>query len=288
MIRFSRRMFVTTLAGLGLTRVAGTAEKATAAPDFSALPPDRRAQAEEAYRKIMAALPYEHVAVPGAQALAEWQKLKEQARGWPVVIGPDEELERIAEQFSIDDPSISGALASPIPKPRSPAEILKTAEAIRFPKDLAKWPGAYQPEDLTAEVGDWPKDADVGELGLSIADDLDGKPYDRVHILLIPAKASWEVPAYLRWGNWNACPPAEYHVAALRSWHEKFGAELIGINGDTMNIRASRLPRDRATAMALARDQYRYCPDIVDQGVETLSALAATLSKSSWWYLWWD
>ena len=43
-----------------------------------------------------------------------------------------------------------------------------------------------------------------------------------------------------------------------------------------------------AEALDLAREQYAYCPDLVDQGTETLSALAASLLKDEWWHFWWD
>jgi hypothetical protein len=115
-----------------------------------------------------------------------------------------------------------------------------------------------------------------------------GNFHDRVHILLLPTRNGWEAPAYLRWGDWNACPPPEYHVAALRHWHQRFGAELVGINGDTMNVKARTRPKDREQSLKLARDLCGYCPDIVDQGVGSIAALAAGLMASDWWYLWWD
>jgi hypothetical protein len=66
----------------------------------------------------------------------------------------------------------------------------------------------------------------------------------------------------------------------LRSWRDRFGGELIGLSHDVMNIRGNRKPDTRDTALDLAREQYVYCSDIVDQGVETLSALAAVLMQS--------
>jgi hypothetical protein len=38
----------------------------------------------------------------------------------------------------------------------------------------------------------------------------------------------------------------------------------------------------------VALEQYRYCPDIVDQGVGSIHDLAATQVPSSSWYFWWD
>jgi Domain of unknown function (DUF4253) len=115
-----------------------------------------------------------------------------------------------------------------------------------------------------------------------------GRPLPKVHIVTLPTTQSWEVPAWLRWGNWNGCPPAAYHCAALRDWQARFGAELVAINHDTINIRVKRRPADRAEALALAREHYAYCPDTVDQGMDTIEALAALLLVSDWWFFWWD
>lgn len=256
--------------------------------DLSHLSPEQRARYEQMHARMMAALKYERITVSGNQALAEWERLRAAGRGWPVVIGSDEDLERIADQFSMGDPSVAG-VAMPEIESRSPEEILAKAAAIKFPDDLRKWSGAYQPQDLRAPVGEWPANVQTDEPGLSVATDLvSGETLKNVHLLLIPAKAGWEVPAFLRWGDWNACPPPEYHVAALRLWHERYGVDLLGVNGDTMNLRAARRPKSREEAMALAREQYGYCPDIVDQGVGSITALAVGLMVSPWWYLWWD
>lgn len=258
------------------------------APDLSHLTPEQRAKYEAMRARTLAALTYERVTVPGEDALAEWERLKVSDRGWPVVVGSDEDLDRLADQFSVDDAAVT-QVTVPGASARSPERILAASNKIRFPADLRKWSGAYQADDLRAPVGDWPSKVDAAGPQLSMALDLaSGKFYDKVHILLLPTKRSWEAPAYLRWGGWNACPPPEYHVAALREWHHRFGVDVVGINGDTIDVRAPSVLKDRKEALALARDMYGYCPDIVDQGVGTISALAAELMASTWWYLWWD
>src|SRR5262252_1726632 len=57
-------------------------------------------------------------------------------------------------------------------------------------------------------------------------------------------------------GHWNACPPPAYHVAALRKWHDRYGAELLGIDGDTLNLRVWRKPATHEEALELARVQH--------------------------------
>jgi hypothetical protein len=137
-------------------------------------------------------------------------------------------------------------------------------------------------------IGEWPMEP-MGAPQLSVATEtLTGAPLEKVLIVTLPTDDSSTIPAYLHWGHWNGCPAPEYHVAALRSWRERFGAELVGLSHDVMNVRVKSRPSTREAALDLAREQYVYCSDIVDQGVQTLSALAAVLMESDWWYFWWD
>ncbi|WP_296617983.1 DUF4253 domain-containing protein [Sphingomonas sp.] len=287
-MKTTRRSVLGGLAATGLAVAARSTQAGQTPLDLSRLTPEQRAKYEAMQSRAMTALGYERVTVPGASALLEWEKLKSAGRGWPIIIGGDDDLERVVDQFAMVDPEVSGHPIAGM-ELRSPQDVLTAASKLSFPRDLKNWAGAYKAGDLRAPEGDWPGNVGVGSPGPSVATDIvKGEFLEHVHILLIPTTYGWEVPAYLRWGDWNACPPPEYHVAALRAWHSDFGAELVGMNGDTINLRVANRPKSRAKAMKLAREQYGYCPDIVDQGVGTISALAATLMASEWWYLWWD
>ena len=255
-----------------------------------AMSPDHSRERSQVRLRMLAALPYPRIEVTGERAMAEWERLRADGRGWPVIVGDDEQLDAIAEQFSIDDEAVfspPGRISLP-KKALEPAAILAEAAALDLSFDVPLEPDA-DPDLPDAPLGEWPATDAVTSVGLTVASDIrSGRPLPVVHILLTPAERSWEVPAYLRWGDWNACPSPAQHVAALRHWHERFAVELIGIDGATLNLRAARRPADRTAALALAREQYRYCPDIVEQGVGNLSALAATLMISDWWYFWWD
>lgn len=283
----TRRLLIGGLATVGMGGMAwrGVA-MSQSVPTLPASDPQVVAQAMR--DRAMALLRYEKVTVPGHKALAEWEKLRAAKRGWPVVIGGDAELERIAEQFSLDDPAVSGLPAERVAL-RSTDQLLAAAAKVQFPADLYKAAEMSPPKEGEVLPATWPAPSGEAPPALTVAQDLQtGRPLEKVHILILPTDRSWEVPAYLRWGGWNACPSPELHVAALRSWHERFSAELIGLNGDTMNVRIRNRPKDRRQAWALAHELHAYCPDIVDQGLGSIAALAGELMRNDWWFFWWD
>lgn len=291
---------------------------------------DRKAWREEA----LANFPFEIRKVSGRDALKEWERLKAQGAGYPIVVGDDDELDLLLEPFNGTFQSYTGG-------PRSAEEILKTAADLRHPDswleykaaedarleeyvraqqaksnaddktnaaaqemlDIAKgFPDKYgidvevvTPDQYASDnegyepaVGRWPMFTPAS-TGLSVAADvLTDKPLPEVNIILIPTDDWTTIPAHLRWGGWNDNPPAEYHVAALRSWRDRYGAELVGLSHDVMNIRVAEKPKTRDEALKLAWEHYGYCYDIVEQGTGTLAPLAASLKADGWWYFWWD
>lgn len=107
-------------------------------------------------------------------------------------------------------------------------------------------------------------------------------------VIKIPTDDWTTIPAHLRWGGWNEHPHPEYHIAAWRSWRNKYGANLIGMTHDTLIMRVEKPPNSRKEAYKLAEEQYLYCNDIVDQGVGSVTNLAAGLLNSGYWFFWWD
>lgn len=91
-----------------------------------------------------------------------------------------------------------------------------------------------------------------------------------------------------KFGGWNECPAPEIQVAICKQWYEQFGAELAVMTGSTVEFSVSRPPQTREAALTLAEEQYIYCPDIVEQGLSSIEALAAAILGSKIWYFWWD
>jgi len=109
-------------------------------------------------------------------------------------------------------------------------------------------------------------------------------------LALVPAAHGWEVPAILGWdGGCNYGLEPLDHVVYLRDWHARYGVELVGMSSDqVLEVVVARPPTTPAEALAVAAEHYDYCPDIVDQGVGTLTRLAADQVGSASWYFWWD
>jgi hypothetical protein len=257
----------------------------------------------ERRRAAIESFPYPIVRAPGAEALATWERMR-LAPGTPVVLGGEDEFARVAEwvQFAAKDG-------------RTPDSIIAQAAAYVFPDDLRarlrreevafqEWlrsdPNLKATEELLSRGlsgeprrGPWPA-TPPDDPGLTVKDEFtisgssfSKRPYDEVFIATVPTQDWTEAFAYLAYGGWNSCPHSHEHVAAFRYWTARYELVLVGMSGDVLNLRAARLPKTRDEALALAREQYEFCSDIVDQG-GTLDDLAAGLMANRWWYFWWD
>jgi hypothetical protein len=281
-------------------------------------PEERKRQADEARAQAIAAFPFELIETRGEAALARWEELKRAGRGAPVVLGGDGSLDNLAVPFLPTVPTTRGAqdILAAADGLRHPEDLiakraLDEAGGREYLQQLLANPDARLPQvtvvdadgvqrQLTPEetrafmlrepqsppLGEWPAQPDYVP-GLSVTIER-RRTLEKVNIALIPTDDWTSIPAHLRWGGWNACPDPEYHVAALRAWRDRFGAELVGLNHDCMGLRVARPPQSRAEALDLAREHYVYCSDSVDQGVGTLCGWAALLLGNEWWSFWWD
>ena len=106
----------------------------------------------------------------------------------------------------------------------------------------------------------------------------------------IPVKHPWTVFAYLPFGGWNDCPDTAALMAVSKYWHERHGAVPAVLTYDTLeySVPAPIEPQERA--LDLAKEQYAFCADIIDQGAPGMSVgkLANELRSSNIWYFWWD
>jgi len=111
---------------------------------------------------------------------------------------------------------------------------------------------------------------------------------EEIIIAKIPAKNPWELAVWMPMGGFNDCPLPENQAAVFRYWFEKYGAVPATVTYDIWEMALTNPPATEEEAETLAKEQYAFCPDIVDQGTETIRALASGLIGAYTWFFWWD
>jgi hypothetical protein len=71
----------------------------------------------------------------------------------------------------------------------------------------------------------------------------------------------------------------------IKRFDKKYSLDLIGASSDWCEFKISKEPQNWLT---LAKEAYKVCPDIVDQGSGTVEKLAAEMKQSKRLYFWWD
>ena len=141
----------------------------------------------------------------------------------------------------------------------------------------------YKPPDL---VGEWPSGPYPSTDFHLPFDPRTREPLPTI-VAVVSVADHTDVPAALGWDVPDR-PRAEEHVAVLRRWARMYGARLVGISYDVIEMHVATSPSSRQAAMVSAEEHFSYCPDVVMQGVGTVSALASLLLNGTTWYFWWD
>jgi hypothetical protein len=212
--------------------------------------------------------------VHGSKALDLWRALRAlvaESGHWPVLLGAGDPDGEVGDDID----------------PRTPEEIIRLGSKLNPTAWLEKR-AAADPNIYRVKQSTWPRKFAPNKTFTLPFNLATREPLPGVIVALIPTLVSWEAPAYLRFGGWNECPAPEVHVAILKRWTRLFGAEVVGISDDTIEMQVSSPPVSPAQALVLAREHFIYASDIVRQGTRTLENLAARLLAGRVWYFWWD
>jgi len=173
----------------------------------------------------------------------------------------------------------------------SPKDIIRAAAKVKADTWLSKRRQQLESDtelNLAEITGEWKAESN-DKQGFNLATDfVTGEAVDQLLGVKIKTDNSWKIPAHFKFGGWNACPKPEVHCAIWKHWQLKYGAKIVGVSNDVIEAYITKPPQTAEEAMELAWEQYLYCPDIVDQGVETISKLAEVLLNHDCWYFWWD
>jgi len=216
--------------------------------------------------------PYPLVEVFGAKAQEAWkwhQELWRKEGSSAVILGDADDVCDIAQGFEWNE---------------TPERILDAAKSIT-PESFRSHPIEEYENDYAEWADEWPAE-EIAPVEFQIhIEPLIHQPKKKVLLARIPTAKSFEIPAYLCWGNWNKCPTPAEHVALLRDWNERFGLEIYGMTHDQIECVIERPPTDKLSSVKLALEQLLYCIDIAEQGPVPL---AAKLLNSRCWYFRWD
>jgi hypothetical protein len=106
-----------------------------------------------------------------------------------------------------------------------------------------------------------------------------------VELVIGPGTSSLDALRLARTDGVNHDLGTEAIVRQIRAWDSQYGVDVWHAEMDTAEFVLARAPQD---ALAFAKELYAFCPDIVDQGVESVEELARQLRKSRDVFLWWD
>lgn len=74
-------------------------------------------------------------------------------------------------------------------------------------------------------------------------------------------------------------------IEKLTAWDKSMHMEFKAVGPDFAEAGIGQLPAD---LRAFSQELYKFCPDIVDQGTGSVSALQDDIKKTQSLYLWWD
>ncbi|MCC2540233.1 DUF4253 domain-containing protein [Bacillus thuringiensis] len=76
-------------------------------------------------------------------------------------------------------------------------------------------------------------------------------------------------------------------IFKLRKWNDRYPFIIISADYDWVDTIFSVLPTD-AEMQSFAQEMYEFCPDIVEQGTESIEELVEEIKKTKKLFLWWD
>ena len=229
------------------------------------------------------------IRVPGDSAIETWASARDlvtQTGRYPVIVGgPVEYGSGLTSEFEQTLESAEYLVQAGV----TTESVLADASAI----DTDRWFQSRTDSleitaaDLAASAPlpeyDYPKDEFI--TGTDI---LTGAPRADIEVALLPTANGWEAPAYLLWGGWNDVPQPDELVAIFKRWSTFYGADVVSMTGDVVEMKVTSPPTEDATAIALAREHFLVAPDNVWQGTGDLATLAAAVLDAPVWYFWWD
>lgn len=76
-------------------------------------------------------------------------------------------------------------------------------------------------------------------------------------------------------------------IYTLKEWHKQYPFTILGAGHDWAEVEFIEMPQNN-DILLLAKNVYEFCPDIVDQGTESIEVLIEEMKKTRKMFFWWD
>jgi hypothetical protein len=170
-------------------------------------------------------------------------------------------------------------------------ELWRSASDVDDPEAMAQWapfsrgwPGLAAPESMPLTTGERHHALDVVLPRILRAN---GSTW-AARIALIPASRPADVLPVIGWsGMANHEESTLRLTAVLRSWEDRFGAQLISIGYADLRLLVDRPPHTLEAAQRIAAEQVFLADDCID-GARGIPEIAPRLLNGPVWTFWWD
>jgi Domain of unknown function (DUF4253) len=125
---------------------------------------------------------------------------------------------------------------------------------------------------------------DPVEAAERCAEQLAGRPLG-----LVPAGRGADVLAAIGWqGARHHNPLTAPLSAVVRGWEDRFGARVVGLGFDTLDLSVAAPPVTFRHALRVAAEHAAFCPEVIVQGPGTLAGHAEQLRDARIWSFRWE
>ena len=112
------------------------------------------------------------------------------------------------------------------------------------------------------------------------------KNYDSYYdIVIAPFKNQWELIKFVRTEPVNYDLTNEDVINWFKTKRSEFEFDIIVADVDRIEIKILTKPDSYSN---LAKDIYKFCPDVIDQGYSNMEELIKFLNKTNRMWFWWD
>lgn len=106
---------------------------------------------------------------------------------------------------------------------------------------------------------------------------------------LVPAGRGADVLTAIGWqGARHHNPRTAPLSAVLRGWEDRFGARVVGIGFDTLDLSVAAPPVRFRHALQVAAEHATFCPEVIIQGPGTLAGHAEEIRGAPTWSFRWE